>query len=131
MTKLVAAVVVPPGPGLFTVTCAEPGVAVSVPEMNACRVVAFTKVVARADPFQRTDEFASNPVPATSRVALEDWGRLLGVIPETCGVGALTAKLVTPEVPVPDDASATVIDAVCPLASKAAGTAACRDVELV
>ena len=130
MTKLAAAVVLPPGPGLFTVTCAGLATELSVPEMYACKVVAFTKVVARADPFQRTDELASNPVPVTSRVALEDCSRLLGVIPETCGVGALTAKLVTLDVP-PPDAFATVIDAVCPLTSKEAGTAACRDVELV
>jgi hypothetical protein len=47
-------------------------VEVSVVETNTCKVVAFTKVVARADPFQRTDEFVSNPVPVTSRVPLED-----------------------------------------------------------
>ena len=131
MTMLAACVVLPPGPGLFTVTCAEPVVEVSAAATYTCKVVVFTKVVARADPFQRTDEFASNPVPVTSRVPLEDCSRLLGVIPEICGVGALTAKPVTLEVPPPDDVFATVIDAVCPLASKEAGTAACSDVELV
>ncbi len=131
MTMLAAAVVLPPGPGLFTMTCAEPAVEVSAAEIYTCKVVAFTKVVARADPFQRTDELASNPVPVTSRVALEDCTRLLGVMLDICGVGALTAKPTTLEVPPPDDVFATVIDAVCPLASKEAGTAACSDVELV
>jgi hypothetical protein len=116
---------------LFTVICAEPAVEVSAAEIYTCKVVAFTKVVARADPFQRTDEFASNPVPLTSSVAFEDCGRLLGVMLEICGVGALTEKLATLEVPPPDAVFATVIDANCPLVSKEAGMAACSDVELV
>jgi len=112
MTMLAAGVVLPPGPGLFTVTCAEPVVEVSAAATYTCKVVVFTKVVARADPFQRTDEFASKPVPVTSRVPFEDCSRLLGVMPEICGVGALTGKLAMLEVPPPEDVFATVIDAV-------------------
>ena len=131
MTMLDAAEMLAPGPGLFTVSCAEPAVEVSAAATYTCKVVAFTKVVARADPFQRTDEFASKPVPVTSRVPFEDCSRLPGVMLEICGVGALTEKLATLEVPPPDAVFATVIDANCPLASKEAGTAACSDVELV
>jgi hypothetical protein len=130
MATLAAAVELPPGPGLVTTTWAELAAEVSVAETKTCRVVALTKVVARADPFQRTDEFASNPVPVTSRVAVEDCSKLPGEMVEICGVGALTAKLAALDVPPPVELVATVIDAVSPFASNDAGTVACNDVEL-
>ena len=50
----------PPGAGLTTVTCALPGVTMSLAGIAAVTWPAFTTVVVRAVPFQRTCEVPTN-----------------------------------------------------------------------
>ena len=58
----------PPGPGLTTVTCAVPSVAMSEASMAAVNCELLTNVVARGLPFQLTTEPLTNPVPFTVSV---------------------------------------------------------------
>ena len=58
----------PPGAGFATVTCAVPGLAMSVAVIAACTWVPRTKVVVRFEPFHFTCEVETNPVPCTVRV---------------------------------------------------------------
>ena len=58
----------PPGDGLKTVTAAKPGVAISVAGIEAISSVLVRKVVVRVEPFQRTSDVVTKPVPITDRV---------------------------------------------------------------
>lgn len=66
--KVCALEVPPPGEGLKTVTCAVPGVAISLEGMDALSCVLLTKVVVRPDPFHRTTEDSRKLLPLTVRV---------------------------------------------------------------
>jgi energy-converting hydrogenase Eha subunit G len=55
-------------PGLTTVTCAVPGVAMSLAGIAAVSPVLLTKVVVRFAPFQRTTAPDTKPLPFTVRV---------------------------------------------------------------
>lgn len=57
-----------PPPGTNTVTLAVPAAVKSDAGMAAVNFVAFTNVVGRSAPFQRTIEFAVNPLPFTVSV---------------------------------------------------------------
>ena len=65
MAKLTAFEVPPPGPGLKTVTFADPGAAMSLDEITAVSSELPLKVVGRGAPFQRTTEV--NEVVAAHR----------------------------------------------------------------
>jgi len=58
----------PPGDGLKTVTAAKPGVAISVAGIETISSVLLRKVVVRVEPFQRTSDVVTKPVPITDRV---------------------------------------------------------------
>jgi hypothetical protein len=58
----------PPGVGVNTVTCAVPGVAISLAGIVALSWLAETEVVVRSAPFQRTMEPSTRFVPLTSSV---------------------------------------------------------------
>jgi hypothetical protein len=58
----------PPGAGDTTVTVFEPTLAMSAAEMEAVNCVALENVVDRADPFHRTIDEDTNPVPFTVSV---------------------------------------------------------------
>jgi hypothetical protein len=68
IAKDIAPEVPPPGPGLKTVTLAEPPAATSLPEMDALNRFPFSKVVTWLTPFQRTTELGMKPDPVTERV---------------------------------------------------------------
>jgi hypothetical protein len=68
MVKVCELEVPPPGAALYTVTCAVPAVAVSTAVISAVKRVAETYVVVRFDPFQRTTEPLTKPLPLTVRV---------------------------------------------------------------
>jgi hypothetical protein len=128
--KDAAPLVEPPGPGLLTIN--EPTVAFcrSVPPSATCRVVEFTNIVGRGEPFHSTTESVSNPVPVTVMVAAvpasTSWGEML----VTTGVGLVTLKVVALEPPPPGAGFDTVnISAALPEMS-AAGSAALSSAEL-
>ena len=58
----------PPGAGFTTVTCALPWVSMSLPDIAAVTWPAFTTVVVRAAPFQRTWEVPTKLLPFTVSV---------------------------------------------------------------
>ncbi len=58
----------PPGAGVNTVTGTVPAVAMSEDRIAAVSLVADMKVVVRSDPFHRTTEPATNPLPSTVSV---------------------------------------------------------------
>jgi hypothetical protein len=63
MVKVAELEVPPPGVGLLTVTAAVPAEAISEVRIDAVSCVAETKVVVRFDPFQRTLEVETKPLP--------------------------------------------------------------------
>ena len=84
----------PPGAELNTVTEAVPVVAMSAADIAAVTWVEDTYVVVRLDPFQRTVELATKPLPLTVSVkavppAVPDAGLMLVVV----GAGLLIVKL--------------------------------------
>jgi hypothetical protein len=123
----------PPGAGLETVTCAVPAAAMSAAVMAACNWVALTKVVVRFEPFHRTTDPLTNPLPFTVKVkaappavALEGE---IEVIAGT-GLGAVIVKAILPQVPPPGAGLKTVTWAVPAAAISAAVMAACNCVAL-
>jgi hypothetical protein len=58
----------PPGKGLKTVIVAWPTVSVSLGGIEALSSVPLMKVVGRSEPFQRTADVVTKPVPITVRV---------------------------------------------------------------
>jgi hypothetical protein len=85
----------PPGVGEKTVTDTEPGAARSAAVIAACSCEPLTNVVARADPFQRTDEDDTNPDPLTVSVIPDPpAGVLDGESDETDGCGLSDASTV-------------------------------------
>jgi hypothetical protein len=112
----------PPGVGLNTVMEAVPDVVISEAGIDAVNCVAETKVVVRLDPFQRTTEPATNPVPLT--VSMNDGPRemvAVGFRLVIVGAGLLIVKVREPEVPPPGVELNTVTDAVPAAAMSVAG----------
>jgi hypothetical protein len=66
--KLTPGDVPPPGAGDATVTVFEPALAMSLAEIDAVNWVALVKVVGRPEPFHRTTDEETNPVPLTVSV---------------------------------------------------------------
>src|SRR5262249_33797319 len=133
MVKVAAPDVLPPGPGLNTVTEAWPAEAMSEAGIAATSRVALTNVVVRSEPFQRTCELEATFEPVTVRLkpappAVADVGlrrEMAGA-----GAGAVMVKVAAPEVPPPEPGLNTVT-AACPVeATSAAGIAATRRVAL-
>jgi hypothetical protein len=91
--------------------------------------VLLVNVVGLADPFQRTVEFASNPLPVMVRTVAVPCTRVLGETRAICGVGLITEKFTAAEPPPPGDGLVTITAATSPAARAAAGSVACREVE--
>ena len=84
----------PPGVGLFTVMAAVVPEAISEALMTAVSCVAETKVVVRLDPFQRTLEVGTKPLPLTVRTKLEPPAIVeVGLMLVVTGTGLFTVKL--------------------------------------
>ena len=104
----------PPGVGFVTVTCAVEMAAISAPVMLAVNLLDDVKVVVLSDPFQRTTEAGTNPLPFTVKVnawpptialsgdrdamAGTPYWMFSGTVPEVPppGVGVVTEMLETP-----------------------------------
>ena len=69
----------------------------------------MTTVVGRAEPFHRTIEFPSNPVPVIVMVAGAFSGTDWGEMDVIAGVGLFTLKLAVAETPPPGVGFCTVI----------------------
>ena len=95
-----------------------------------CKVVGFPKVVGRAEPFHKTTEFDSNPVPLIAIVAALPGGTYRGEIALIDGTGLFTLNVTAAEGPPPGAGFCTVI-ALAELAVEfAAGTVAFNSVAL-
>jgi hypothetical protein len=119
----------PPGKALNTVTCAVPAVAMSVAGIAAVTRVPETYVVVRFDPFHRTTDSETNPLPLTIIVNAEsflfaEFGLMLVIF----GVGLLIATVPELEVPPPGVGVNTVTCAVPATAMSDAGIAAVNPV---
>jgi hypothetical protein len=115
----------PPGPGLKTVTAASPALAISLAGIAAERLVPLLNIVVRFEPFHRTVEFDTKPVPLTDSVnagppAMAE----VGLIAEISGSGLLIVKFMALEVPPPGVGVKTVTAAVPAAAMSLAGMAA-------
>lgn len=94
MVKVRALEKPPPGAGLNTVTGSFPATAMSSAGIAALSRVADTKVVTRADPFQRTTEPAMKLVPLTVSVkAAPPAVREVGLIVVRVGTGLLAGEV--------------------------------------
>src|SRR5579872_4190505 len=65
-------VLVPPGAGFMMATSAVPTVDKSAAKIVALNCVVLTKVVVRAEPFQRTVAPATKPLPCTVNTKLDE-----------------------------------------------------------
>ena len=89
----------PPGPGLYTVTCAVPPEVMSEARILACKLVTSPPpltvgVVVRFDPFHLTTDDDVNVLPLTVRVNADPPAvALLGLSEVITGNGAFTLKL--------------------------------------
>jgi len=123
MEKLCTFEVPPPGAGLNTVTEAVPDVVMSAAFICAVSCVAFTNVVARSAPFQRTFESTVKLDPPTVSVnALPPADALPGVRLLSTGTGfvLVIVKLRAGEVPPPGDGLTTVTGTLPDVATSAA-----------
>jgi hypothetical protein len=128
-TSVSAAVVPPPGIGLFTVMLSVPLRVKSLAGRAASSEVELTKVVARELPLTRTMELVLKFAPVTARVAAAlPTGTLDGETLLTPGTGLLTVKVITTDALPPG--LATVTKGVPATAMALAGIAACNSVEL-
>jgi hypothetical protein len=124
----------PPGAGLTTVTVAVLIAVMSLAGIAAVTWVSLTKLVGRSDPFQRTTEFKTKPVPFTMSVkAGPPAPARFGLIVVIAGTGfALVIVNVTAfEVPPTGAGFDTVTDAVPGDAISLAGIVAVSNVVLV
>lgn len=113
MAKVSAVEAPPPGPGLNTVTRADPAEAMSAIVMVARSWLLPMKVVVRLEPFQRTTEPFRKFDPTTTRVkAASPAIALEGDIEESAGTGLLMVKMTAFEVPPPGVGLNTVTCAV-------------------
>jgi hypothetical protein len=127
MMKVAGAEVPPPGAGFETVTVAVPGVAMSVAEIAACRLVLETKVVVRGLPFHWTADVETKFELLTVNVkAAEPPTTALGLSEVSVGTGLLIVKVSALEVPPPGAGLDTVTEAVPAVAMSAAVIEACR-----
>src|SRR5512133_977016 len=92
---------VPPcGAGLNTVIAGVPAAARSAAGIVAESSEDETKMVGRLEPANCTEEFARKLVPATVRVISPDPAdTIVGLMPVTVGIGALTLKVCAVDVP--------------------------------
>src|SRR5262245_12201714 len=124
MVKVRALEVPPPGVGLTTVTWGVPTLATSAAVIAAVSWVVLPKVVVLELPFQRTDEFATSPVPLTVSVkagppAVAPEGN--SAVRAGAGLGAVeTVKVRALEVPPPGVGLTTVTWGVPAAATSAA-----------
>lgn len=131
IVKLAAPELPPPGVGLKTVTFAVPAEAASAAVMLADNCVLLAKVVVRSLPFQRTTEFATNPVPFTIKVkVLVPAVTALGLRLVIVGAGLLIVKVIALVVPPPGVGLNTVTSAVPVLAKSVVGSVAVNCVAL-
>jgi len=120
----------PPGPGLFTVNEPVAALSKSAAVNITCNATALTKTVGRGEPFHRTTELASKPLPVNVMVAGAPVGTSLGEIAERTGSGLVTFKGVCPDAPPPGEPFVTVTMFAELPAMLGAGSAACSSVEL-
>ena len=98
-----------PGAGLTTVTCAVPGVAMSVARTIALSCVLLTNVVSRLAPFHRTVEPDTKLAPLRVSTMLPEPAVALGGETDvTLGAGLLMVKASALEVPPPGPGFTTV-----------------------
>jgi hypothetical protein len=116
----------PPGTGFVTVIGKDPAaVFISPAKIAAVSCVAFTNVVARAEPLKFTTDEARNPVPFTVSVnAPEPMIALVGAIVVTVGAGLFTLNVTEFDVPPPGVGLVTVTGGVPVLAMSVARIAA-------
>ena len=111
MVNVRAFEVPPPGAGFTTVTGAVPGVPMSLAGIAAVTWPAFTNVVVRATPFQRTSEVPTKLLPFTVSVNAAPPAAVLGGASDVSagtGLGALMVNVSAFEVPPPGVGFATV-----------------------
>ena len=103
IVKVWALEVPPPGAGLKTITEAVPTAAISAALMAAVTCVTDTNVVVRSEPFQRTTELVTKPLPSTVNVKAEPPAMAVaGLRPVVVGTGLLMVYCIsTVEVEVP------------------------------
>ena len=118
----------PPGAGVTTVTCALPAVTMSLAGIAAVTWPAFTNVVVRAAPFQRTWEVPTKLLPFTVSVkAVPPAGVLVGASEVSAGTGFAAALMVNVkpfDVPPPGAGVTTVTCALPAVTMSLAGIAA-------
>ena len=115
MVNAIAFEVPPPGAGVTTVTGALPAVTMSLAGIAAVTWPAFTNVVVRAAPFQRTWEVPTKLLPFTVSVnAAPPAAVLVGASEVSAGTGfagALMVNAIAFEVPPPGAGVTTVTGA--------------------
>ncbi len=127
MVNVRAFEVPPPGAGVTTVTGALPAVAMSLARIAAVTWPAFTNVVVRATPFQRTCEVATKLLPFTVSVNAAPPAAVLGGASDVSagtGLGALMVNVRAFEVPPPGVGFTTVTGTVPWVPMSLAGIAA-------
>lgn len=124
--SVAAGLVEAPGAGLLTASEPVAGFWRSAALRVPCNVVTLTKVVGRGEPFHKTTEFVSKPLPVSVTVAAWPVGSVDGVIAVMTGTGLFTAKLTVLETPPPGAGFCTVIAPVELPVSEDAGSVAVR-----
>ena len=120
----------PPGLGFTTVIDAVPAVATRGAGTVAVSCVEETKLVARGAPFQFTVEVETNLVPFTVKVKSAFPAAIqVGLIEVVVGTGLLIVNGTEFDVPPAGGGLTTVMDAVPPVATFAAGTIAVSLIE--
>src|SRR5439155_622927 len=110
---------------------AVPAAATSDAGIDACSCVPLTNVVDRAEPFQRTDDVLTNPLPFTVTInAGSPAVALDGVSDSTLGTGFSIVNVRSPDVPPPGAAVNTDTCDVPATATSDAGIDACSCVPL-